>query len=59
MNIEDFTKEELINLIVRYLRGGTYFNYANEYADDIESGDWLNKETWECIEDNERLRNES
>ena len=42
IKIEDFTKQELINAIVSWLRSDECFEeFAGNIADDLESGEWL------------------
>jgi hypothetical protein len=59
MDIKDFTNEELIKAVVRFLNSGIYFDFLCEYVDDLESGHWLDNELWKSVEHNERVRSES
>lgn len=56
MELKEFTKEGIIKSITRLLRSGICIDYASEYADLLESGEWLDEDVWKAIESNEALR---
>ena len=41
IKVSDFGNKELINAIVGFIRSGQYLNFAEEYAQAIEDGSWL------------------
>lgn len=56
IDLRTCAREDIPKMVIRLLRSGICFNFASDYADLIESGQWLEMETWESVEHNEKCR---